>query len=122
MNYTAISSRIVCNRCNHVQSQDAKHCSACGISFIYGEPDAWKAPSFTSSSTLIDVDDATDREIDKHFSKTRKPRKSSKLAPVEEKEYEGLFKECSTNPWSLMVIVFMTAIVIHAVIRTLTKG
>ena len=47
MNCVILDARKVCNRCSNIQSFDSKYCCACGVSFVFGEPDAWKPKTFT---------------------------------------------------------------------------
>ncbi len=109
MNYSVVNPKIVCNRCNHVQWADANHCSACGISFVFGEPDAWETQVFTSDKTtldhmscrgvsplasvaaeIIEVNDEIDLEIDMCLDKLYKTSKKKryKLVPIEEGDNE----------------------------------
>ena len=49
MNYTIIPSKKSCNRCSNIGSIDAKYCSACGASFVFGKPDEWQQQVFTNN-------------------------------------------------------------------------
>ena len=62
MNYTVISPKIICNICSHQQWADAKHCSACGVSFVFGEPNAWERPTFTSNTTYQEDSESEKRD------------------------------------------------------------
>lgn len=42
MNYTLVPARKSCNQCGNINDIKAEHCSACGKSFVFGKPDAWK--------------------------------------------------------------------------------
>ena len=46
MNYTMIPAKTCCNKCNNIQDIGAEHCSACGISFVFGKDDAWTSKPF----------------------------------------------------------------------------
>ena len=116
MNYTVVSAKIVCNFCSHVQWADAKHCSACGVSFVWGEPDAWHSQALTTASSLLpEVDDDIDADIDKHFAELRKTAKSKKYKMTRVKddiEYEGLFKGYKGSPWKVITFFCLVAIAI----------
>ncbi len=107
MNYSVIAPKIVCNACSHVQWADAKHCSACGISFVFGEPNGWESQTYTSDKTMpdsmptrgvsplatatagiIEVSDEIDLEIDKHFKELHKKvkKKRYKLVPIKDED------------------------------------
>ena len=111
MNYSIVSPKIVCNQCSHEQWADAKHCSACGISFVWGEPNAWERKVYASATTeaspamgkpyvptldnpyplnmgIIEVDDDIDLKIDKCFAELRMTAKTKTYKLVKERETE----------------------------------
>ncbi len=53
MNYRLSNAQLFCSRCDCQNQADAPHCRGCGISFIFGVPDAWETPIFTSGSTCL---------------------------------------------------------------------
>ena len=47
MNNTIIPAKTMCNHCQNIGLIDAEHCVACGKSFVFGKPDAWKSKSYS---------------------------------------------------------------------------
>ena len=120
MNYTVISPKIACNICSHIQWADAKHCSSCGASFVWGQPDAWHGRALPTSSTLLnlevdDDDDDDDLDFDKCFSDMRKAAKTRKykMIPIKETpEHDVSLNNHEANQWKLITFVFLTIVVI----------
>ena len=50
MNYTMIPAKTCCSKCNNIQEIGAEHCSACGISFVFGKDDAWTSNSLIENT------------------------------------------------------------------------
>ena len=81
INCTKIEPTLKCNVCSHIQSVDSTHCSACGKSFVFGEPDAWTSTSLMDDAKfdnpLNKTSDDIDKEIDEYFAKhfPKKPKK-----------------------------------------------
>ena len=48
MNYVVIPARVQCTKCNNIQETARSSCVACGISFIFGDPNPWKSDALTT--------------------------------------------------------------------------
>ena len=48
MNSTIIPAKILCSKCQNINTIDAEHCVGCGISFVFGKADAWKSEALVS--------------------------------------------------------------------------
>ena len=47
MNNIILPARTMCTKCNNIGDISATSCTACGVSFVLGEPDTWEAKAYT---------------------------------------------------------------------------
>lgn len=50
VNSIRIPAQLVCKVCDAVQEEDREHCKACGVSFIFGQPNGWTSKPLADST------------------------------------------------------------------------
>ena len=54
MNNTIIPAKTICSHCQNIGLIDADYCVSCGVSFVFGKPDAWSTKPYTDLSKEIE--------------------------------------------------------------------
>ena len=51
MNNTIIPAKTICSHCQNIGLIDADYCVSCGVSFVFGKPDAWSTKPYKTKDT-----------------------------------------------------------------------